>query len=170
MRNASGTARPAPIAPCGLMFAAMLGAMSAIDRPTACHTDSERFSPGPWDGVAAISPPQDIIRGCSVHEMSVFWKSKKMRNIIFTCHLSPSVPTVRSPRWVPWTQEAAMTEAISARIPGAPDGPADPSGRPEPDPVSPTRVWLDPHAGWQAQLRERLLAKRIVLAAGVLDD
>ncbi len=63
-----------------------------------------------------------------------------------------------------------MTEAISARIPGAPDGPADPSGRPEPDPVSPTRVWLDPHAGWQAQLRERLLAKRIVLAAGVLDD
>ncbi len=47
MRNASGTALPAPIAACGLMFAAMLGAISATDRPTACQTDSERFSPGP---------------------------------------------------------------------------------------------------------------------------
>jgi ATP-dependent protease ClpP protease subunit len=88
-----------------------------------------------------------------------------------------------------------MTEAISARIPGAPHGPGpgDPPDRPgdpfwpsqppsippgqpgQPggpaqDPVSPTRVWIDPHAGWQAKLRERLLARRIVLAAGILDD
>jgi hypothetical protein len=28
------------------MFAAMLGAISAIESPTAAHTDSERLSPG----------------------------------------------------------------------------------------------------------------------------
>ena len=60
MRNASGTARPAPIAPCGLMFAAMDGAMSASDSPTACQTDRERLSPGPaavvfWAGLVAIA-------------------------------------------------------------------------------------------------------------------
>ena len=37
-------------------------------------------------------------------------------------------------------------------------------------PVSPTRVWLDPHADWKAKLYERLLEKRIVLASGLLDD
>jgi ATP-dependent Clp protease protease subunit len=36
--------------------------------------------------------------------------------------------------------------------------------------VPPTRVWLDPHAGWQEKLYERLLEQRIVLATGVLDD
>jgi ATP-dependent Clp protease protease subunit len=36
--------------------------------------------------------------------------------------------------------------------------------------VPPTRVWLDPHDGWQDKLYERLLEKRIVLASGVLDD
>jgi ATP-dependent Clp protease, protease subunit len=36
--------------------------------------------------------------------------------------------------------------------------------------VPPTRVWLDPHAGWQDKLYERLLEKRIVLASGVLDE
>jgi ATP-dependent Clp protease protease subunit len=36
--------------------------------------------------------------------------------------------------------------------------------------VPPTRVWLDPHAGWQDGLYERLLEQRIVLASGVLDD
>ena len=39
-----------------------------------------------------------------------------------------------------------------------------------PGPVPPTRVWLDPHTAWQDTLYERLLAQRIVLAAGVLDD
>jgi ATP-dependent Clp protease protease subunit len=52
--------------------------------------------------------------------------------------------------------------------PGTPDWPSSP---PEaPGPVPPTRVWLDPHADWQARLYERLLAKRIVLASGFLDD
>jgi len=37
-----------------LMFAAMLGAISATDRPTAAHTDSERLSPGVLDGLASI--------------------------------------------------------------------------------------------------------------------
>jgi ATP-dependent Clp protease protease subunit len=36
--------------------------------------------------------------------------------------------------------------------------------------VPPARVWLDPHAGWQDALYERLLEQRIVLASGVLDD
>jgi len=52
--------------------------------------------------------------------------------------------------------------------PGAPEYPAAPS--PSPDPVSPTRVWLDPHADWKSKLQERLLAQRIVLASGLLDD
>jgi hypothetical protein len=41
------------------MFAAMDGAMSASDSPTACQTDRDRLSPGPvaaafWAGVVAI--------------------------------------------------------------------------------------------------------------------
>jgi ATP-dependent Clp protease, protease subunit len=31
-------------------------------------------------------------------------------------------------------------------------------------------VWPDPNADWQAKLQERLLARRIVMASGVLDD
>jgi len=55
-------------------------------------------------------------------------------------------------------------------FPGTPF-PGTPSpGGPQPGPVSPTRVWLDPHAAWQDKLYERLLAQRIVLASGVLDD
>ena len=54
--------------------------------------------------------------------------------------------------------------------PGTPS-PGSPSpGGPEPGPVPPTRVWLDPNAAWQNALYERLLERRIVLAAGVLDD
>jgi hypothetical protein len=52
--------------------------------------------------------------------------------------------------------------------PGTPDWPSTPP--PAPGPVSPTRVWLDPHADWKSKLYERLLAKRIVLASGLLDD
>jgi ATP-dependent Clp protease protease subunit len=66
---------------------------------------------------------------------------------------------------------------MSNRAPG-PSGPEFPwpgqptPGKPEqdPGPVPPTRVWLDPHAGWQDKLYERLLERRIVLASGVLDD
>ena len=58
--------------------------------------------------------------------------------------------------------------------PGVP-GPPSP-GRPpfpvtpDPGPVPPARTWLDPHAGWQDKLYERLLERRIVLASGVLDE
>src|SRR3954464_5252731 len=39
-KNASGVARPtSPAVPCGLMLAAMLGAIRATEIPTACHTD-----------------------------------------------------------------------------------------------------------------------------------
>jgi ATP-dependent Clp protease, protease subunit len=51
-------------------------------------------------------------------------------------------------------------------LPGQPPFP----GRPGPDPALPARVWIDPHAGWQDKLFERLLEQRIVLASGVLDD
>jgi ATP-dependent Clp protease protease subunit len=54
--------------------------------------------------------------------------------------------------------------------PSRPGEPRWPSGPPAQDPVSPTRVWLDPNADWQGRLYERLLEKRIVLASGVLDD
>jgi ATP-dependent Clp protease, protease subunit len=53
-------------------------------------------------------------------------------------------------------------------IPGVPGFPSAPP--PVPGPVPPTRVWLDPDAGFKGALYERLLAKRIVLASGVLDD
>ena len=52
--------------------------------------------------------------------------------------------------------------------PGWPSTP--PPARPEPGPVSPVRVWLDPLADWQASLYQRLLERRIVLASGMLDD
>jgi ATP-dependent Clp protease protease subunit len=54
--------------------------------------------------------------------------------------------------------------------PGEPGWPGLPGTPPAQAPVSPTRVWLDPHADWKAKLYERLLEKRIVLASGPLDD
>ena len=53
-------------------------------------------------------------------------------------------------------------------VPGVPGFPSAPP--PAPGPLPPTRVWLDPSAGWQGALYERLLARRIVLASGMLDD
>jgi ATP-dependent Clp protease, protease subunit len=56
-------------------------------------------------------------------------------------------------------------------VPPSPGIPGFPSAPPSvPGPVPPTRVWLDPDAGFKGALYERLLAKRIVLASGVLDD
>ena len=52
--------------------------------------------------------------------------------------------------------------------PGTPPSPGGP--KQDPGPVPPSRVWLDPNAAWQDKLYERLLAQRIVLASGVLDD
>jgi ATP-dependent Clp protease protease subunit len=45
-----------------------------------------------------------------------------------------------------------------------------PPGSPDLPGAEGIRVWQDPHADWQAKLQERLLAKRIVMATGVLDD
>jgi len=53
--------------------------------------------------------------------------------------------------------------------PPQPGQPSSPGG-PGPDPAPPARVWLDPHAGLQDKLFERLLQRRIVLASGVLDE
>jgi ATP-dependent Clp protease protease subunit len=57
-------------------------------------------------------------------------------------------------------------------VPGRPQPPGGPQfpGGPQPDPVPPTRVWIDPNAGWQDKLYERLLEQRIVLASGVLGE
>src|SRR6266496_292235 len=65
---------------------------------------------------------------------------------------------------------------MRAHIPGVPPRPGETGWPPTPPvplvpgPVPPTRVWLDPHADWKNALYERLLAKRIVLASGFLDD
>jgi ATP-dependent Clp protease, protease subunit len=75
---------------------------------------------------------------------------------------------------------------VRAQVPGGPFPPGEPPWPGEPrrpltpswpqvtppaqDPVSPVRVWQDPHADWKGRLYERLLEKRIVLAAGILDD
>src|SRR3954454_3727053 len=65
-KNARGVARPTrPAVPCGLMFAAMLGAIRATEMPTACHTDRlgrspRRLLPGAVLGLvlgAAMTPP-----------------------------------------------------------------------------------------------------------------
>lgn len=89
----------------------------------------------------------------------------------------------------------SVTPGARARIPGGPGQPGEPNwpgdprwpggpGRPDapitpgwparqpfPEvPVSPTRVWMDPHADWKNQLYARLLQRRIVLASGILDD
>jgi ATP-dependent Clp protease, protease subunit len=75
---------------------------------------------------------------------------------------------------------------VRAHLPGIPPRPGEPGWpgtpltpgwpstsppvRPDPEPASPVRVWLDPLADWQASLYERLLKRRIVLASGILDD
>ena len=66
------------------------------------------------------------------------------------------------PRW-----PAGPHWPLDPSAPGAPDLPPVP---PAPDPLSPVRVWQDPNADWKGRLYERLLEKRIVLAAGILDD
>jgi ATP-dependent Clp protease protease subunit len=45
-----------------------------------------------------------------------------------------------------------------------------PPGNQEPAGPEGIKVWPDPHADWQAKLQEKLLARRIVMASGVLDD
>jgi ATP-dependent Clp protease protease subunit len=54
--------------------------------------------------------------------------------------------------------------------PGWPGFPPAAPGSPDPGPAQPSRVWVDPHLQWQDRLAERLLANRIVLASGLLDD
>jgi ATP-dependent Clp protease, protease subunit len=52
-------------------------------------------------------------------------------------------------------------------VPRTPWAPQVPSA---PEPATPVRVWVDPNADWQGQLNARLLERRIVMAAGVLDE
>jgi ATP-dependent Clp protease, protease subunit len=81
------------------------------------------------------------------------------------------------------THAAARRVTVHAHLPGGPSRPGEPGwpgtpltphwpSTPPPvaAPVSPVRVWLDPDADWKTKLYERLLAQRIVLASGILDD
>ena len=78
----------------------------------------------------------------------------------------PGIPRPGEPGW-PSRPSSPSIPGVPL-TPGGPDLPSAPA--PDPGPVPPTRVWLDPHADWQGKLYERLLAKRIVLASGLLDD
>jgi len=78
----------------------------------------------------------------------------------------PGIPRPGEPGW-PSRPSTPPIPGIPV-TPGVPDHPPAPT--PVPGPVPPTRVWLDPHADWTRTLYERLLAKRIVLASGLLDD
>jgi len=87
------------------------------------------------------------------------------------------------------THAAARRVTARAHMTGGPSRPAEPRRPGEPGwpgtpltpdrpfppspgsaPMSPVRVWLDPDADWKSKLYERLLAQRIVLASGILDD
>jgi len=76
--------------------------------------------------------------------------------------------------WVPPRPEEPGRPGIPSTPgwPGTPLTPGWPTAPPptQAPPVSPTRVWLDPHADWKGKLYERLLQKRIVLASGLLDN
>jgi hypothetical protein len=61
------------------MFAAIDGAISASDRPTACHTESERFSPGAVAeacraGVVAIATSVSAVVTSSLRDKSRYRK------------------------------------------------------------------------------------------------
>jgi ATP-dependent protease ClpP protease subunit len=87
-------------------------------------------------------------------------------------HLPGIPPRPGEPRWpgTPHTPDWPGTPHTPGR-PRTPDWPASPPpATPEPLSASPVRVWPDPLADWQASLYEQLLARRIVLASGLLDD
>ena len=87
------------------------------------------------------------------------------RSHIARAHI-PGVPRPGEPGWPSRPSKPSIPD--TPLTPGGPDFPSRPAR--DPGPVPPTRVWLDPHADWQGKLYERLLAKRIVLASGLLDD
>ena len=76
--------------------------------------------------------------------------------------------------WIPPRPEEPGRPGTPSH-PGWPGTPLTPGWPTVPPPtqeplVSPTRIWLDPDADWKTKLYERLLAQRIVLASGILDD
>src|ERR1700683_1815327 len=102
MRKVSGTARPPVVAPaCGLMFAAMLGAISAIESPTAAHTDSERFRPGvlaePTSICSSFGPcrPLQCPSGPPATEEAKIWQWYVTSPFTFASPAPPSVAAAR---------------------------------------------------------------------------
>ena len=92
--------------------------------------------------------------------------SATARHPMTRAHIPRIPPRPGEPGW-PSTPSTPSIPGIPL-TPGAPDWPSTPP--PAPGPVPPTKVWLDPHGDWKSKLYERLLAKRIVLASGLLDD
>jgi ATP-dependent Clp protease, protease subunit len=88
------------------------------------------------------------------------------RHPIARAHIPGVPPGPGEPGWP--SRPSTPSIPGTPLTPGGPDHPSAPT--PDPGPVPPTRVWLDPHADWQGKLYERLLAKRIVLASGLLED
>ena len=91
------------------------------------------------------------------------------RPLMARAHIPEIPPRPGEPGWPPPPYGPGAPPGPG--IPPAPGIPGFPSAPPPvPGPLPPTRVWLDPDAGWKGALYERLLAKRIVLASGLLDD
>jgi ATP-dependent Clp protease protease subunit len=88
------------------------------------------------------------------------------RDLASRAHIPGIPPRPGEPGWPSPLPGPGVPPA--SPVPGTPGFPSPPP--PDPGPVPPTRIWLNPHADWQNALYERLLAKRIVLASGTLDD
>jgi ATP-dependent Clp protease protease subunit len=67
----------------------------------------------------------------------------------------------------PGVPEIPGRPGFPGQPPSAPSAPSPPG---EPGPAPGTRVWMDPHADFQDRLYDRLLAQRIIMATGLLDD
>lgn len=88
------------------------------------------------------------------------------RHVTARAHIPGIPPRPGDPNWP--SRPPGPGIPPTSPVPGVPGFPPAPPS--DPGPVPPTRIWLDPRAGWQGALYERLLAKRIVLASGMLDD
>jgi ATP-dependent Clp protease protease subunit len=113
--------------------------------------------------------PEQLPRSPVPHETALHPAAPYMaaRQPMARAHIPPIPPRPEEPGW-PHRPPFPGTP----HTPGAPDWwPSTPPATPRPPlPTLPARLWPDPHDGWRTTLYERLLAKRIVLASGFLDD
>src|ERR1700722_11963762 len=103
------------------MFAAMLGAISATDRPTAAHTDSERLSPGfpgALDIGASMCSSSTLLRPLSLPPCPPV--RKRQKDAKQRCNqLFPPAPARHPAPWpgkgigVPLTPHCVFPESLS---------------------------------------------------------